>query len=279
MSANSWVNCSCEGMASCVRTWRAMMFLLACSRSITYSCTAWMRWTNRVWASKLRCSVGVNPSSRSSLRPFPTRKPAWLNRRKWLSRTNGSSASTMRNRLSVRICAATWVRVMMSILRLWCSTTMFNCCPSALSWNTLLNRRPQISAIRARKAAPIRGENPLCTELACMDRDCSAMAGHRENRRCADALQAFQGVPDLFSGSCGLYVIEPGSDASVRGNDERVATGEAENFEIEQTAVGAGNTSIGVGQQRKGQPVLAGKIGMRTCVIDADRDHNHVEFP
>src|SRR5574340_603118 len=47
----------------------------------------------------------------------------------------------------------------------------------------------------------------------------------------------------------------------------------------EQTAVGAGNTSIGVGQQRKWQPVLAGKIGMRTCVIDADPDHDRVEFP
>src|SRR3569833_1905401 len=146
---------------------------------------------------------------------------------------------------------------------------MFNCLPSALSWNRPLNKRPQINAIRAIKAVPIRGENPLCIGLGFVGGEGLATTRRRENAGRAGILQTSQDIPDFFGVSRGVYEIEPGCDASIRGNDERVAAGEPDDSESEQAVIGACGTPAGVGLHRIRQAVFAGKVGMRSRAVVA----------
>src|SRR3569832_547944 len=155
---------------------------------------------------------------------------------------------------------------------------MFNCLPSALSWNRPLNKRPQINAIREIKAVPIRGENTLCIGLGFVGGEKLATTRRRENAGRAGILQTSQDIPAFFGVSRGVYVIEPGCDATIRGNDERVAAGEPEDYKIEQAVIGACGTPVRVGQQRYRQTKKAKKDNKQTQANDTETDNKRIEL-
>jgi len=91
-------------------------------------------------------------------------------------------------------------------------------------------------------------------------------------------LHGAKGIRHFLCVTCRVDLVKARRDAAVRPDDEGAAAGKFHQPKIQQAVVVRSRAPIRIGQQRKRQLVFAGKLGVRTAVIQADAQHRRAKI-